>query len=273
MKRYGHLSLITILGILGLALVFGFTGCDPNGDDDDDQPGNDRPATGLNLPAIDEPTTGLSTVTVTDYDLGDEWNDTSISDNTYITVSKAGSPSESVGTWSVTAGKLALEITEAPSADATIGVADLNGVNVDEYGSIFGRTDAGYELTIDPTDSAARFGIASFGYFDINDQSTRYDLDRSARVSDETTYSDSSVIDYVYVSADVTITRAEKAWTETYTEGTYNMTYAAINLPLKAGWNLVQRDTYMTSNSETITIKIADKNVPWELVDESDEEE
>ncbi|MDR2745868.1 MAG: hypothetical protein LBB77_00350 [Treponema sp.] len=41
------------------------------------------------------------------------------------------------------------------------------------------------------------------------------------------------------------------------------MKYNAIDLQLKEGWNLVQQNQNSTKTEDTITMKIADKDIPW----------
>jgi ribosomal protein S4E len=72
------------------------------------------------------------------------------------------------------------------------------------------------------------------------------------------------MIQYVYVDRDCTVTRGATSWTKTDDErGTYTVKYNAIDLQLKEGWNLVQQNQNSTKTEDTITMKIADKDIPW----------
>ena len=98
---------------------------------------------------------------------------------------------------------------------------------------------------------------------------TRYDIIRWYSETDNATHGKAGGIIYVYVDKDCTITRAAKSWTETDGGGQpINMSFAAVNLPLEKGWNLVQRDNSgEITDTYTISLKIANTDVPWTWAD------
>jgi hypothetical protein len=64
-----------------------------------------------------------------------------------------------------------------------------------------------------------------------------------------------SIIYYVYVSGNVTLSRDKVPFN--------GDTYEAFNFGLETGWNLVQRDSSSTEEGKVYTYKIADTDVPW----------
>jgi hypothetical protein len=93
-------------------------------------------------------------------------------------------------------------------------------------------------------------------------------LSRKSVETDYKTYGIGSEITYVYVSADVTLSRTAKSMNDG--EGR-SKSFSGFNIPLETGWNLVQVDYYQTQTSASITIKTADKDVPW-IWEEYDED-
>jgi hypothetical protein len=151
----------------------------------------------------------------------------------------------------VASGKLSFTLG-TPGNEKLGPVSNLNG---DDDSDFFGKTDSGYELTIpEPT---AKYAV--FQGFGKNIGQNSYKIQRIAEDTDGATYMDYSIIVYVYVDKDVTLSRDAKSWTD----NGETVSYTAINLPLIHGWNLVQTDLHQTETSATVTVKIADKNVPW----------
>jgi hypothetical protein len=84
-------------------------------------------------------------------------------------------------------------------------------------------------------------------------------IERYYQDTDMKTYATTSEIRYVYVNGDVTITRAAQI----INEDGRDTAWAAIDLELKTGWNLVQIDRHETEDTKTAALKIADKEIPW----------
>ena len=232
-KKWGKALLA---GMAAMVLAFGLVlaGCD-NGDPKPDGGG------GLNLGGVTEETTGRTEIEVT----GATLTGATASDGTY---------SSDKGNFSATvsSGKLSFTLG-APTSLNSIG--DLNG---DEDSDFFGSTKDGNALTI--SDSSAKFLTVSWFYAQI---SGGYGISRRAWKTDEATYYDDSAITYFYVDKDVTLTRAAK----TIEFERETVSYAAINIPLKKGWNLVQTDSHSTQTSSAYTVKIATNDVPWSVSD------
>ncbi|MDR3171454.1 MAG: hypothetical protein LBU17_07485 [Treponema sp.] len=261
MKKHG---IFFGFAVLFLAAIFTMTGC-PTDDDGGDDGGNNG---GLDLPAITEETTGQAKIEVNGATLVGE--NALAGKEATITIGEQTIPSyggsEGYGTWWVNEGKFSL-ILNTPSDPYTEGISNW----LDAESHFFGSIEAGYEVTV--SDKSAKIVTP---YFSGSSGSIRYSVDRMKYETDETTYYNESTIQYVYVSKNVTLSREQKTITdedEDEDEGqsyTYNDTYSAFTLPLKAGWNLVQTDENMTLTSSstintTIAIKIADKDVPWTI--------
>jgi hypothetical protein len=236
-KRFFLFGLPVLLLALGLALA----GC---GGDDGDDGGDD----GLNLPGIgDEPTTGQKTVT-----------------GSGITVSGEGMPQTLVeqtdnytgAKFSITGGKFSFTLPENPTNPQVL--AD----NESLLDTLFYDRDAEDYTTTPAAASDATFVSVTDFYW--NSGSTSYSISREA-YKEEETYWDFSEIAYVYVNKDVTLGRAAKNLTDHGVE----IQVGVVNLALKKGWNLVQKDGHGTESGDTyteaVTVKIADKNVPWTL--------
>jgi hypothetical protein len=97
-----------------------------------------------------------------------------------------------------------------------------------------------------------------------------YRLSRKTEKSDSHGNSNSSEIVYIHASENVVLSRDENVVPDIYNNNKY-LNWGPVNLGLQAGWNLVQIDkstTLNTSDSTSttkVTVKIADKNVPWTL--------
>jgi hypothetical protein len=233
-------GLLVGFAVLLMAAIFTFTGCPTDSDDGGDD-----------LPPIDGQTTGITTVTETVKLAAAE----GVPNVTGITIEEQTIPFDgegaSYGSWSVTDGELTLEL-DTPSGDNVNSSADWL-----EY--------FGFQFFIDTTgpnavkaEPATGVNIASTGFFNSSTDDSYY-IERSKQETDEKTYMKESSIVYIYVSGDITLSRGKVE----ISVGTFN----AFNLPLKTGWNLVQTDTYanFTTMSATMTIKIANEDVPWTI--------
>jgi hypothetical protein len=169
------------------------------------------------------------------------------------------------GTFTVRDGKLNMEITGEPSS--VYGKDDQQFDTVKEI--LLGTAKAGYDGTFDPDDT--KFRIPSFYGRDTNGRG--YLVYRYEEETDMETYAHSSLIYYVYVDKDCRITSDLKSDKGTYDGGNlegqeFDITYNAIDLQLKKGWNLIQHNRNMTVPETIITVKIADKNIPWYIKQE-----
>jgi hypothetical protein len=174
-------------------------------------------------------------------------------------------PSENVNgnVFSVSGGKLNLTLTTPP----VYGEGEQKFDDVKRY--LFGSEDSANWGTFDP--DTVKFCIPSFySVQGSGSEEKRYYIERSMWETDEKTYNVGVQIVYVYVDNDCTVTRNAKTWEESFDGTRWTLTYSAINLPLKKGWNLVQINGQMTRESAdsdvgtgTYTVKIADKDVPW----------
>lgn len=125
---------------------------------------------------------------------------------------------------------------------------------------LLGTADDAHAGTFDPGDT--KFRIPSF--YGQGEDGKGYLVYRYKEDTDGETYFFGSMIQYVYVDKDCTVTRDAASWTETDDErGAYTVKYKAIDLQLKEGWNLVQQNQNSTKTEDTITMKIADKDIPW----------
>jgi hypothetical protein len=249
-------GLFTGIAVILLAAMVILAGC-PMDDDGDDGGDNDG-------------VTGLSTIVYTDVTLQGEGAST-------LTVDKETNIRDGYEL-SITKGKLTLEFFK-PLSTGPID-EDLNGR--EEYW-LFGRTDGDYKLTFDPA-GGGRVGVKERGGWDLNEEeaSLRYGISRNSTQKDDEnnpTFQISSQIAHVYVTGDVRITREEKEEIVVEDDDWRSGKYTAIDLPLKTGWNLVQFDRKETfaeneaDNTVVITVKIADKDIPWIYWEEEEEEE
>jgi hypothetical protein len=202
------------------------------------------------------PVTGLPTVTVTDAALEGQ----SGVDAASITIPNQDLP-YGAGSFSVTGGKLSLSLTAPSGSIPTIGSA--NGLTQHDG---FGRTDSGYELTLSDPDAQM------YAIFELRATvgTTDYLIQKSKDETDGETYYRFSSGGYIYVDKDCTISREAKSWTWPYGGGgTAAYNFSAFDLPLKAGWNLIQMggETTMTGNSISIeyAMKLGDSDVPWSI--------
>jgi hypothetical protein len=231
---------VFVLGLLATALAVGLVlaGCDTGGGGDDGD--------GLQLPSIDEETTGLTTVTGSNISV--PGLDSSLSHTQEATDGVA---------FSVADGKFSFTL----STPNNTSVWDNSGLGW----YLFGKVDADYEAAVTPNDAA--FALVDEFSWGEDNQIYRMAIDTNKK-----TYMNRSEIVYVYVSKDVTLSRAAKTWTYTDEEWTENTNWNEVNLALKTGWNLVQIDSHETESgntgTETATVKIATNNVPWVFSDE-----
>jgi hypothetical protein len=196
---------------------------------------------GLALDPIAEPATGQASITVTNAAI----TGTPPADGTSYSANVGG-----LSNATVSGGKLSFTLGTPSSGLAAI--TELNGKdNGDVNGSLFGMTTSGYALTI--SDLSAQYLIVS------NFSNNGTAISREAWEADGKTYFYGSFIVYVYVNKNVTLTRAAKD----IPKNGHLIPYAAINLPLKTGWNLVQFDTYEKPPVSIVTVKIAGDDVPW----------
>jgi hypothetical protein len=238
-KRFFLFGLSAVLLALGLVLAASLTLAGCGGDDGDGGGG------GLDLPGIDEETTGRSSISGTNISVTGTGMPQALE-------TKTGSYGE---TFSITGGKLSFTLSASPSG------AQAFASNSGLQWKLFGNGDSDY--TVNPTN--ALFATVSGFYW--NDGNVGYEISRAAYKTDYATYQIISEIIYVYADKDVTLSRAAKNWTQEYGGQTSNYQWGAVNLALKTGWNLVQIDSDATGNennfTEKVTVKIADKNVPW----------
>jgi hypothetical protein len=212
------------------------------GDDDD---GGGSP--GIDLPGIEEATTGRPTITGSNISVT----------GTGMLLPLAPQTGYNGETFSITGGKFSFTLPASPTNSQAL--ASNNALKWALFGS---STDNDY--TASPDD--ATFVIVRDFRWNVED--TNYTISREAyETDDDETYEISSQIVYIYTDKNVTLSRAAKDWTESHGDETYNTQWGPVNLALKTGWNLVQIDSRMTGNEnnfiEKVTVKIADKNVPW----------
>jgi hypothetical protein len=218
--------------VLLVAAIFTMTGCSADDDGDD-------------LPPINEQTTGVPKVEVKDVKLAGAG-----ASKVTIVPQTIG---EGYGTWSVTNGVLALTL-DTPIADVDLQTSTDWLSNEEDGGRFFGSTDTDGDDAVKTDDKDGNVNIASQSFF----PSPAYYIERLKAENDDAAYVKSSNIVYIYVSKDITLSRGKVMIPD------YCATYSAFNLPLKQGWNLMQSDLNVpTGKDGTVTIKIADKDVPW----------
>jgi hypothetical protein len=207
---------------------------------------------GFNLPALTETAIGRATITLTNVDL--------IADDGVVIPNSIPEQSENGVTWSVANQKLSIKF-EKPTQTRPLS----EGITTEP--SLL-QTDTFGKVTI--SDGTVASYIWLEGFYQEESSYHYYSIQRSKQEFGGTTgsrYQRMSGIFYLYVGKDVTLTRAAKQ----ATKEDVTVTYRAINLPLKAGWNLIQldqdtRETTATTGTTTtgiVELKIADKNVPW----------
>ncbi|GHT73413.1 hypothetical protein FACS1894124_1760 [Spirochaetia bacterium] len=226
-----------MVGMLAAVLAFGLVlaGCDNgNGGGDDDGP----------LPGIKEETTGKETIAYSDISVS------GIANASYANTSNGY-------TIAVSGGKLTLSLTTPTYTEPVSGFGSwLFG---QDYSSWNNATNSAV-YTNPFTASPANVNIAVQDSFAVDSNWTE-SVARYWEDTDGTTYQKSSQIVYVYVSGDVALTRA--AIKRNGDHGDPDTNYAAISLSLKKGWNLVQVDSNYTASGGSVTVKIADKDIPW----------
>jgi hypothetical protein len=210
-------------------------------------PGIDEFLSGL--PNLDQTTvTGQPTVSVTGASLGGD-------DVGNVTIAGSGDGY----TLSVSGGKLTLNLT----TPTKIGNQTEDEEHFNKVKGIFlGVEDADPTGVFTP--ATTKFCIPAF--YGVGSDGNTYYFERFTAQTDEKTYFVGSMIYYVYVNTDCKITSSAKDLSETDEEGSWTSHYNPINLSLKAGWNLVQENqSWAGSGATTITFKIADKDLPWEI--------
>jgi hypothetical protein len=232
-KRFFSFGLLAVMLVYGLVLA----GCDTS-----DEPSDE--GLGVKLPAITEETTGRNGITGSNIALeaGREVTQTFVNSLTY-----PGETNQNGVTWSVTNGKLSFSFGTPNQTDPL----DAEMVDLEDWTNV----------QVSPPDAKA-YLVDDF-YFRIEgtngNSGNGYYIERYKNETDDATYYRRSKIIYLYVSKDVTLS-AQSGQDE-------HSTYTAFNLSLKAGWNLLQEDRYATPNSQTLSISIATKNVPWMVND------
>jgi hypothetical protein len=222
---------LLLTGLIALAAVITFSGC-PTGDDDSSSSGETEKVTGI--PAVEE--SGILLV---------PWEDLEVES---VTIPSQPVPGMGDSWFQVTKGKLSFKLGTPDSLDSSM-IGDV-------YELMFGPPAAG---EVEISGSAKIKAFRAFHYY--ND-SISYYIERYHSETDNN-YAKESFIYYIYVDKDCTLSRPARNWQDE--ERNYN--YEAVDLRLKAGWNLVQLDvggTLPLSNL-TATAKIADKDVPWRL--------
>jgi hypothetical protein len=230
------------VGMLAVTLVFGMALAGCKSDDDG----------GGGLPAIDEEVSGREKIEYSDVPLTWDEEEEDISD---LNIGSSSSKKTIVGngTWFVTAGTLTLSLPQTPSSGtATLATTSLS--------SLFGDTASGNALSLTAAD-------ASFVLVDELVDSSNH-ISRDWGIQTDTSQTRSQIC-YIYVNKDVTITRDAKNITQSEGEDSWTAPYAAVSLPLKTGWNLVQSDMAVTGTEHSFTggytVKMADKDVPWNV--------
>jgi hypothetical protein len=212
--------------------------------------GEDNSDIGINFPALTGEVTGLSSITITDVGL----NPYRAGGAVPATVPQQ---SDNGVTWSVNNQKLSIKF-ETPTKTLPIS----EGVKNNPVPSLLFEEQCG-EMTI--SDANVNAYIWGGDVYRNDDEHVYCPIERSKITTGGTTgsaYQIISLIFYLYVEKDVTLTRAAKTFTAQGLPGTYR----AINLPLKAGWNLIQLDQDAYENSGfKVELKIADKDVSWRL--------
>jgi hypothetical protein len=220
--------LTKLLGIIAMAAVIatGMAGC---GSDDDDDDGL------INLPAINELTTGRADITGENIPLEAGRHITQAAVNS---LNFAEDTDYNDVTWSVANGKLTFS-WGTPEYTSTF---DAENEYLEDWA----------DVQVSPADAEAYMveGFYSWG------NGSSYDIERYKVETDDETYYRSSGIIYLYVSKDVTVSGKSR-------KNNYGLTYTALNLSLKAGWNLLQEDSSQTRDGGTQSLHIATKNVPW----------
>jgi hypothetical protein len=175
-----------------------------------------------------------------------------------------------IGTFTVANGELDFTVknyTELNKLGPALISDWIKSTSPSSYRDEFGYTGSGNEVAISDPD-ATMLRMTSMYYDDEEDDEH---IDRSVEIREET-FAKASDISYIWVDRDCTLSRGAK--TMSFPDGKENggdyhgetVEFSAFELPLKAGWNLVQMNRYQYGNegkNRIITVKIADRDVPW----------
>jgi hypothetical protein len=217
----------TFLGIIAMAAVItiGMAGCGPGVPDDEPE---------LDLPDIIEATIGRDYISGTGISLG-AGRDVDLA--LVNTLNLAGVTDQNGVTWSVQSGKLGFSL-ETPG--------ETRALNAAMVGSLGVWTD----VQISPPDVQALL----LEGFSAEENGVSYSIERYAFATGSTSYKHSRIV-CLYVSGDVSVSGKSGRSGRT--------SYTAFDFSLEAGWNLLQEDVSLSGNSETRSISIATKDVPW----------
>jgi hypothetical protein len=225
--------------------------------------GNNSDNIELDLPPLEEATTGqptyAGTVSNSDVVISDGLN---TPDSMPDALDEVTDDATGV-TLSIADGVFSFTLPEEPT-DAKVYNSENDWPATTIY-KIFGEPDLESAFIDEPEAELSMVEQFSWRIKNIN-----YRLSRKTEKSDSHggNNSNSSEIVYVYASEDVVLSRAAQVVNNNINN---NANWGPVNLELEAGWNLVQIDkstTWNTSNSTStteVTVKIADKNVPWML--------
>jgi hypothetical protein len=214
----------------------------------------------LVFPHLTEQTTGLTGVSLTNVPLQPGYDVA-----TKAAIGNKGTTSlhvggDALGTFSVSGGNLTLTLNSGLTGSAINSWIATDG----ELEKWFGDTAGDNAVNVsDNTVKVLRMGPLQYG----GDEAAK--IGRGVEVQEETVAKHAN-ISYIWVDKDCTLSRGAKTINiNEYNNGSFDI--ALIDLPLKAGWNLVQVDTYQYSNdggttlTGNITVKIADKDIPWSV--------
>jgi hypothetical protein len=179
------------------AVIMAFAGCDP-----DPKPGPNDEMPGIDLPAINEGTTGQSGITGTDISLQAGHNLTQALVNG---LDLAGETNQNGVTWSVTGGKLSFSLG-TPGQTAT-----LDAEMIGDWGDWT-------NVQISPADAQA-YLVSDFESYTEETSGDRwervyYRVAREKSETDEETYYRDSNIAYLYVSKDVVVSGQSGQYSE-----------------------------------------------------------
>jgi hypothetical protein len=234
-----------------LAFSLALTGCEQDSDDDGE--------------GFSEPTTGQQTIKYENVDLVYEY-DASIP----VTDLNCEGTLENGVTCSVTNGKLTATFSTPNSSDTAELAREL----------AWFLFDAGRQFTIMPTEKNTTVkGVIVSGLSAKVDSTSNtwaafrrhtVSTDGETYVNENTIYhiGNESTIYYIYVDGDVTISSGKITEKDNEHDSTI---YNAVNISLKKGWNLIQRDRNTKATSEdgvtiTVSLSIAHTNLPWTVV-------
>ena len=225
-----------LLGILAAMLAFGFVlaGCPTESDKEEE-----------GLPPYNEPTIGRETVSYTNVPIIGAPFYLYVSSENFAKIGYSGS---------IYDGKLTLTLGYPKSRSMT-------PPTVSDFRLFFGD-DANKTSTVDVSRATNTAIFDGFTY--KSGAGTGF----ITRLREDTDGDSISEIVYIFVDDDTTLSRGPKTIQITPSKGDpYDVSYRAFSLPLKRGWNLVERDHIVTETDYSVVIKIADKNVPWAWID------